>query len=197
MSPFSLSLKSLRHRKFTVVLTVVSLALGVALLLGVEFDAASLGPVLRGLDPVGRRQRREIGGRRYLLDVAHNPAAVNKMLEDTYVTSCKKKKIAIFSAMADKESQGMLAPAAACFDGWFLADQPDTPRAATAADIAGMLRRAGQGMISVSRNLRQALRRAQQVAGEGDLLVVFGSFHTVAAVLPQLERDAGREGTAT
>lgn len=36
MSPLALSLKSLRHRKFTVALTVVSLALGVALLLGVE-----------------------------------------------------------------------------------------------------------------------------------------------------------------
>jgi putative ABC transport system permease protein len=36
MSPFALTFKSLRHRKFTVALTVVSLALGVALLLGVE-----------------------------------------------------------------------------------------------------------------------------------------------------------------
>lgn len=36
MSPLTLSLKSLRHRKFTVSLTVISLALGVALLLGVE-----------------------------------------------------------------------------------------------------------------------------------------------------------------
>lgn len=36
MSPFTLSLKSLRNRKFTVALTVLSLALGVALLLGVE-----------------------------------------------------------------------------------------------------------------------------------------------------------------
>lgn len=36
MSPFALTFKSLRHRKFTVTLTVISLALGVALLLGVE-----------------------------------------------------------------------------------------------------------------------------------------------------------------
>ena len=36
MNPLGLTLKSLRHRKFTVGLTVVSLALGVALLLGVE-----------------------------------------------------------------------------------------------------------------------------------------------------------------
>lgn len=36
MSPLSLSIKSLRHRKFTVALTVISLSLGVALLLGVE-----------------------------------------------------------------------------------------------------------------------------------------------------------------
>jgi dihydrofolate synthase/folylpolyglutamate synthase len=173
----------------------VGAALQAALVLGVEFDPASTGPVLQGLDPVGRRQRRKIGGRHYLLDVAHNPAAVNKMLEDRCINNCNKRKIAIFSAMADKDIDGMLVPAAGCFDAWFLADQPDNPRAAAAADIAAVLRQAGQGMISISRNLRQALRRAQQVAGEGDLLVVFGSFHTVAAVLPQLERDAGREVT--
>jgi dihydrofolate synthase/folylpolyglutamate synthase len=44
-------------------------------------------------------------------------------------------------------------------------------------------------MVSISKNLRQALRRAQSVAGERDRLVVFGSFYTVAAVLPLLDKD--------
>ena len=36
MSPYSLSVKSMKHRMDSVMITVVSLALGVALLLGVE-----------------------------------------------------------------------------------------------------------------------------------------------------------------
>ena len=53
------------------------------------------------------------------------------------------------------------------FDAWFLADQPDNNRAARAADIAALLSEAGQTMISISKNLRQALRRAQGIATAG------------------------------
>jgi len=52
----------------------------------------------------------------------------------------------------------------------------------------------GQQAISVSQNLRQAFRRAQAVMAEGDRLVVFGSFFTVAEVLPLLERDRCKAG---
>ena len=43
-------------------------------------------------------------------------------------------------------------------------------------------------MISISKNLRQALRRAQGIMTAGDRLVVFGSFSTVAAILPLLDK---------
>ena len=55
--------------------------------------------------------------------------------------------------------------------------------------MADMLRGAGQSMVSVSKNVRQAFRRAQSLMGAGDRLVVFGSFYTVAEVLPLLEKD--------
>lgn len=83
----------------------------------------------------------------------------------------------------------MVQAAGGIFDAWFLADQPGNERAATAAEIATVLREAGQSMISVSKNLRQAFRRAQRVATPGDRLVVFGSFYTVAGVIPLLDRD--------
>ena len=50
-------------------------------------------------------------------------------------------------------------------------------------------------MISVSRNVRQALRRAQKIMVEGDRLVVFGSFYTVADVLPLLDVDQEKTGS--
>ena len=82
---------------------------------------------------------------------------------------------------------------AAGFDAWFLADQPAVARAASAAEIAGMLRAEGCGPVSESRNVRQAFRRAQGLLREGDRLVVFGSFHTVAAVMGQLAKDRNRK----
>ena len=77
---------------------------------------------------------------------------------------------------------------------WFLGDQPANDRAAPAADIAALLYEEGQNIISVSKNLRQAFRRAQSLMVEGDRLVVFGSFYTVAAVLPLLDKDRRKGG---
>jgi len=164
-----------------------------ALLLGIEFSDEQLAAALERKPPAGRRQRREIGGRDYLLDVAHNPASVNRLLEYINVTDCKGKKIAIFSPMNDKDLDSMIHRAAGNFDAWFLADQPANGRAATAARLAELLRHEGEQMISISKNLRQAFRRAQSVMQEGDQLTVFGSFHTVAAVMPLLDKDARRQ----
>ena len=61
-----------------------------------------------------------------------------------------------------------------------------------AAEVAQLLRDRGQEMISVSRNLRQGFARARQLAGEDDLVVVFGSFFTVAASLRALDDTHGQ-----
>ena len=97
--------------------------------------------------------------------------------------------ICVFSVMIDKDVVSIVDAAAEHFDAWFLGDQPDNSRAAPATEIAALLEGKGQAMVSISKNLRQALRRAQSVAGERDRLVVFGSFYTVAAVLPLLDKD--------
>lgn len=83
----------------------------------------------------------------------------------------------------------MIAATGKHFDAWFVGDQPGNSRAATAADLATALYAAGHERVSVSKNLRQALARARSLMEEGDRLVVFGSFYTVGAVLPLLERE--------
>lgn len=160
-----------------------------ALLLGLAFSDADLSRALERAAPVGRRQRRQIEERDYVLDVAHNPAAVEKLVEYLQVTPCEGRTIGLFSVMSDKDLKSIVAIALGHFDAWFLADQPHNERAAPASDIAAVLREAGEGMISVSKNLRQAFRRAQSVMNRGDRLVVFGSFTTVASVLPFLENS--------
>jgi dihydrofolate synthase/folylpolyglutamate synthase len=167
-------------------------AVQAALTLGKHVDDGVLDAALARVHLVGRRQARSVAGLEYILDVAHNPAAVSKLLEYIDVSICKGKTIAIFSVMSDKDVQAMLEPCQAYFDAWFLADQPDNPRASSASDIAQVLRKLGNPMISVSKNLRQAFRRAQVLLNPGDRLVVFGSFFTVAAVMPLLEKDSRR-----
>lgn len=143
--------------------------------------------------PRGRREALRIAGRDYVLDVAHNPAAVEKLVEYLSATPCNGRTIAVFSVMRDKDAAAMIEAARGAFDAWFLADQPDNPRAAGGEALATLLRERGATAVSVSDNVRQALRRAQSVQGEDDRVIVFGSFFTVAAVLGQLEKDEKKD----
>lgn len=170
-------------------------AVQAATLLDVTFSDADLHRALAGAAPKARREVRRVEGRDYVLDVAHNPAAVRKLRDFLAASPCPARTICVFSAMADKDIPGMVAAVAGTFDAWFLADQPGNHRAASAAEISSVLRQAGETMISVSKNLRQAFRRAQSVAAAGDRLVVFGSFFTVGSILPLLDREENTHGT--
>ncbi len=152
------------------------------------------GEALDQAAPEGRRQALKVAGRHYVLDVAHNPAAVGKLVEYLSASDCNGRTIAVFSVMRDKDAAAMLEGALGAIDAWFLADQPDNPRAAGAEELASLLRERGATLVSVSDNVKQAFRRAQSVQGEEDRVVVFGSFFTVAAVMGQLAKDEKRSG---
>ena len=165
-----------------------------ALLLGCEVSDAQVLAAVARARPRGRCERLSSGGRDYVLDVAHNPAATYNLVEYLNITPCKGRTLSLFSVMGDKDISGMIAAAAGCFDAWFVADQPANPRAARGEDVASLLRAQGAAAISVSNNVQQALERAQGAMAAGDRLVVFGSFHTVAEVLPLLDREAVKTG---
>lgn len=171
-------------------------ALQAALLLGLELSDTQVLRAVAAARPGGRCEQRLVAGRHYVLDVAHNPAAVNNLVEYLGVTPCKGDTITIFSAMADKDIRGMIQAAAGCFSTWFVADQPDNPRAARATDVAALVRAEGRGEVDVSADLSQALRRAQQRMAAGDRLVVFGSFHTVGEVTGLLDSGHGLAAAA-
>jgi len=94
--------------------------------------------------------------------------------------------------MKDKDYTAIVNLCRGRFDAWFTADQPGNSRAASGADLAEALHCQGETMVSVSRNIRQAFRRAQGLMATGDVLVIFGSFYTVAEVMPLLEKDRGK-----
>ncbi|MEH6593561.1 MAG: folylpolyglutamate synthase/dihydrofolate synthase family protein, partial [Halioglobus sp.] len=161
-------------------------ALQALLSLGETFSDEQVYRAVTGIQLRGRREYQEIAGLGYFLDVAHNPAAVDKLLEYIDASTCNGKTFAIFSVMSDKDVRGMVAACEDRFDAWFLADQANNNRAVSAAGLAEILREEGNQMISLSKNITQAFRRAQSLMRAGDRLVIFGSFLTVAAVMPIL-----------
>jgi len=167
----------------------VAAALQAAELSGLVFSDEDVERALANIALAGRRQSLQREGVHYVLDVAHNPAAIECLLEYLEDTISGGRKIAVFSVMGDKDYVAMLKLAAMCFDAWMLADQPDNERAAAASVLARELEALGVARVSHSKNLRQALARAQQLAAPGDCIVVFGSFTTVAAALQKLTTD--------
>jgi dihydrofolate synthase/folylpolyglutamate synthase len=165
-------------------------ALQAALALGLKFSDDQLGRALAAARPRGRCEALCLDGKHYLLDVAHNPAAVDNLVKNISLTACKGSTFALFSVMADKDIRSMVEIASASFDGWYLADQPANPRAARAEDVAVLLRNYGQHRVSVSKDLAQAWRLAQQEMSKGDRLVVFGSFYTVGEAAGLIDKDS-------
>lgn len=168
-------------------------ALQALLCAGEAFTDQQLTAALAGLKLPGRRERRELAGNEYILDVAHNPASVVKLLEFIDLTPCKGRTIALFSAMEDKDIAAMVEICADHFDCWYLADQADNERACAAADLAEILRQGGNPLVKISSNIPQAFECAQREMTRGDRLVIFGSFFTIAAVMPLLGADRGIE----
>ncbi|MFV8816644.1 bifunctional folylpolyglutamate synthase/dihydrofolate synthase [Haliea sp. E17] len=165
----------------------IAAALQAAELLGLEFDESRVHTALAGLQLRGRRQLRSMGGRQYLFDVAHNPAAILKLLEKLDASDCSGRRIALFSAMKDKAVVEMLAPCRAYMDYWLLPEQPDNPRAMPAPEVASLLHELGESRIELCEDIPAAARRCRELLEPGDLAVVFGSFFTVGGVLASLE----------
>ncbi len=158
-------------------------------LLGVEVELEQARHCAASLNVPGRLQSWQLGGTHCLVDVAHNPASVENLARELQQNPVPGRTIAVFAALSDKNIHAMIHPIQHCIDAWFLAGLSQLPRGASAAELAEAIRDLGVSMISESDNPRQAYRRARGVTGDGDRIVVFGSFYTVAAVLPGIEKD--------
>jgi dihydrofolate synthase/folylpolyglutamate synthase len=85
--------------------------------------------------------------------------------------------------LADKDAAGVFAALRGVVDAWWTCT-PESPRAQDAEALAAVLRaQVKHAPVSVQRDVKRALAEARRAALEGDRILVFGSFYTVAAVL--------------
>jgi dihydrofolate synthase/folylpolyglutamate synthase len=118
-----------------------------------------------------------------ILDVAHNPEAARALAATLREQSVSGRTLAVVGMLADKDAAGVFAALRGVIDAWWTCT-PDSPRARDAASLAATLREhAGSAPVSVQADVNCALAEARSVAREGDRILVFGSFYTVAAVL--------------
>lgn len=122
---------------------------------------------------------------RVILDVAHNPHAAGYLAGRLAEVPRNGKVHAVVGMLHDKDIAGTLACLSPQVDYWYCAPL-DGPRGATAEQLMVHLEGA-QAFGSVELAWRQALQQAT----EQDIVLVCGSFHTVAQVMETMETENG------
>ena len=118
-----------------------------------------------------------------VLDVAHNPQAAGVLNENLASMGFFPETWAVLGMLGDKDVAGVVRLLRDRVDHWLLASLPG-PRGLSAARLAEILRELGvSGDVSEHDSPRAAYQVARDGAAEGDRIVIFGSFLTVADVL--------------
>jgi dihydrofolate synthase / folylpolyglutamate synthase len=122
-----------------------------------------------------------------ILDVAHNPQAARQLAQ--WLFQYPKVTHAVFAALADKEIESIVSLLQSHIQHWFLAGIDDAgPRNLTAYELEARVQTViAEHPLSCHASVAQALQAAQQQAKPDERVLVFGSFHTVAAAIKALQ----------
>lgn len=120
-----------------------------------------------------------------IIDVAHNPHAA-RYLADKLKNQTAERIIAVVGMLKDKDIEHTLQHMTSLVGMWHLTDLTG-PRAASAADLAKFLPKSSAFMCH--QTIQKAYYAALEEARDDDLVVVFGSFFTVAGVLAIIEQQ--------
>ncbi len=172
----NLPLPSLALQNMATVLMVIEL---LQKTLSVKRDAIEVG--LKNVALPGRIQ--VIPGEiTRILDVSHNPAAVEMLRNYLYKNPCLGKTHAVFSMLVDKDIIETVRVVQSVVDYWYVAAL-GSERGASNEVLAYCFRKLNLGNVVFCESIREAEKLAMERANSGqDRVVVFGSFRTVAEV---------------
>lgn len=122
-----------------------------------------------------------------ILDVAHNPHAAQALAANLADLPPTGRVFAVFSLLADKDLEGVVVPLRARVAHWHVAGL-DVPRGLSGEALQSRLSALGCAATRHA-SIAEAWRTACLRAEPADTILVFGSFHTVAGVLAELNGD--------
>ena len=175
----------------SLMLSNVATAIQAINLLPVRLKDEIVGAALTDLGLAGRFEVRRdcLSGRNVIFDVAHNPAAMERLAARVQRYKGLKPELGrvavVLAMMADKDVLGMITALEYCVDIWYIA-QVDQARSMAADEVAQTMKGVGigvdRGQISRFDSVQSAYRAACAETEALDLVLVTGSFLTVAAV---------------
>jgi dihydrofolate synthase/folylpolyglutamate synthase len=123
----------------------------------------------------GRCQKVHRQGVDWYLDIGHNREALQRFL--ALLPTPAGRRRAVFAMLADKPAGAVIGDFQAAVDDWYLASLAG-PRGRPAAALAELF--PASLALHCFESVADAVRSVGQDCGEGDQVLVFGSFHTVS-----------------
>ncbi len=161
-----------------------ALALQAMLLLDVEISTKQMNIGLSQAKLAGRFQILDRGFK-LVLDVAHNPHAA-KLLAKNIKRYFPHKTIHVVVAMlSNKDFEQTLLTLQEISRSWYVASLENS-RGSEAKMLYNKLQVSAQNSISLFDSVQDAFQKAEQDMQENDVLLITGSFLTVAAVLEMI-----------
>ena len=156
----------------------VAAALAVCHWLGLLPQDRRLDKLLSELNLAGRLQRIEAGGRIWLLDVGHNPAAAAYLIQRKALQRVKRL---VLGMVHDKDVSATLKVFEPHFDHWYFATPNAHGREANAEELQRLIANTHESQAFAS--VKDAMQSALDESRHGDTILVAGSFYTVGDAL--------------
>ncbi len=165
-------------------LPVHSLAAAVVAIRQLEPGLAlpAIEQVLSGLTLPGRYEVLQ-SSPQVIADVGHNPHAAAWLADRIgRRRNAVGRVIAVYAALGDKDVEGVTGAMSQVVDQWYLAGL-DVPRGLGCRELVTRMEGVvtGKAPLTGSSSVSEAMHLALAAAAPEDLVIVFGSFHTVAA----------------
>jgi dihydrofolate synthase/folylpolyglutamate synthase len=128
---------------------------------------------------------------RYLLDGAHNPSGVKNLADTLERKFSGNRVIGVWGSMIDKDLTATLNTILPHFDEVIIT-RPEGERSARPEQIFALLTPEQQAGARCIAGVEEALRAAEEMAEERDLIVVGGSLYLIGAIRYLLKGDVAR-----
>ena len=120
-----------------------------------------------------------------ILDVSHNIDGLRALNGFLQQFPSKKRRIAVFSMLADKDCEDAIREVYSSIDQWIITSV-DSERSQTTDGLFSVLESIGTTPITKCENPESAVLTATEMANTDDCVVVFGSFYLVGDIMKVL-----------
>ena len=155
---------------------------------GVALDEASIARGIRNVQWPARLEALATpndGGRLLVVDGAHNPYSMERLVEAVREHFSYDRLFVIFGALSGHSAEGMLR-ALAPLSPRVLTTRSRHPRSASGATAAKIATELGMNVVFTSEDVGEATRQALAMAGEDDLTLGAGSLSVAAEVTEEV-----------